>query len=82
MFVLNMHTKEKHPFLEKSAINNFSQIDHTESNSTLDSRNKCLQLVSYLKWGLVHKLKCRVPFDQDEIFLLELQQIKQIFFLH
>lgn len=76
MFVLNTHTKEEYPLLEKSAINNSSQMPQRESNLMLDNRNQCLQLVPYLKGDLVHKLVCRVPFDQDEIFLLGIRKNK------
>lgn len=44
-------------------------MTHRESNSMLDSRNQCLQLVLHLKWGLGHKLVCRAPFEQNEILL-------------
>lgn len=42
---------------------------HREPSLMSDTRNQCLQLVPYLQWGLVHKLVCRAPFDQDKIFL-------------
>lgn len=48
----------------------------------LDSRNQCLQLVPYLKWGLMHKLVCRLPFDQDGLSCWEVEEIKQVFYYY
>lgn len=69
MFPLNMNTEKEVLFCEKLAINNFYQMFLGEPSFMSDTRNQCLQLVPYLKRGLVHKLVCKVPFDQDKIFL-------------
>lgn len=76
---MNINTQKRYPLSEKPAVSNFYQMFHREPSFMSDTRNQCLQLVLYLKRGLVHKLGCRVPFDQDKIFLSE--QIVQTYFI-